>query len=170
MRLLWIKTDLLHPVNTGGKIRTFYMLRELKKLHDVTYLALDDGTAASDAVERAQEYCHRLVRVPHRTSAKLSLRFFADLLNNLWSSLPYAVDKYRSPEFRRRIEEAQADADVVICDFLFPAVNMPEGSSRPSVLFQHNVESLIWRRHADTQKNPVATTLLSRAMAPDAGI
>ena len=43
MRLLWLKTNLLHPVDTGGKIRTYFMLRELKQRHHVTYLALDDG-------------------------------------------------------------------------------------------------------------------------------
>ena len=58
MRLLWLKTNLLHPVDTGGKIRTYFMLRELKQRHHVTYLALDDGTAAPDAVARAAEYCH----------------------------------------------------------------------------------------------------------------
>ena len=61
MRLLWLKTNLLHPVDTGGKIRTYFMLRELKQRHHVTYLALDDGTAAHDAVERAAEYCHEVI-------------------------------------------------------------------------------------------------------------
>lgn len=152
MRLLWLKTNLLHPVDTGGKIRTYFMLRELKQHHHVTYLALDDGTAAPDAVERATEYCHELIRVPHRTSSKFSLRFFAELAKNVGSALPYAVEKYRSVEFRRRIEQEQGNADVVVCDFVFPSVNVPETLGRPSVLFQHNVEAVIWRRHADTQR------------------
>jgi glycosyltransferase involved in cell wall biosynthesis len=156
MRLLWLKADLLHPVDTGGKIRTFYMLRELKKLHHVTYLALDDGTAAPDAVERAREYCHDLIRIPHRTAPKLSLRFFAELLANVGSALPYAVEKYRSAEFHERVEQEQLQADCVVCDFLFPSVNLPDGLSRPAVLFQHNVEALIWRRHVDTQTNRLA--------------
>ena len=63
MRLLWLKTNLLHPVDTGGKIRTYFMLRELKQRHHVTYLALDDGTAAPDAVELAAEYCHEVIIV-----------------------------------------------------------------------------------------------------------
>ena len=63
MRLLSLKTNLLHPVDTGGKIRTYFMLRELKQRHHVTYLALDDGTAAHDAVERAAEYCHEVIIV-----------------------------------------------------------------------------------------------------------
>jgi polysaccharide biosynthesis protein PslH len=159
MRLLWLKTNLLHPVDSGGKIRTYFMLRELKKQHHVTYLALDDGTAASDAVERANEYCHHLIRVPHRTSTKFSFRFFAELARNMHSALPYAVEKYRSLEYRRRIEEEHQKADVVICDFLFPSVNVPEQLSRPSVLFQHNVEAVIWRRHAETQRSRLARFL-----------
>ena len=153
MRLLWLKTDLLHPIDKGGKIRSYYMLQELKKFHHVTYLALDDGTAALDAVERADEYCHELIRIPHQTSEKFSLAFFADLATNAWSSLPYAVQKYHSLEFRRRLEKEQLRADVIVCDFLFPSVNILDRLSRPSVLFQHNVEALIWRRHADVQRN-----------------
>jgi len=156
MHLLWLKTDLLHPIDKGGKIRSYYMLRELKKLHHVTYLALDDGTAAPDAVERAHEYCHELIRIPHRTSEKFSLAFFTDLATNVWSSLPYAVQKYHSLEFGRRLEKEHIKSDVVVCDFLFPSVNIPDCLPCPSVLFQHNVEALIWRRHADVQVNRLA--------------
>ena len=159
MRLLWLKTNLLHPVDTGGKIRTYFMLRELKRRHHVTYLALDDGTAAPDAVARAAEYCHDLIRVPHRTSSKFSLRFFAELAKNVGSPLPYAVEKYRSSEFRRAIAREQENADLVVCDFLFPSVNVPDLLSRPALLFQHNVEALIWRRHAETQRNRLARLL-----------
>jgi len=158
MRLLWLKTNLLHPVDTGGKIRTYFMLRELKQRHHVTYLALDDGTAAPDAVTRATEYCHKLIRVPHRTSEKFSLRFFAELLRNLGSRLPYAIERYASVEFGRRIAQEQEQADVVVCDFLFPSVNVPT-LSRPSVLFQHNVEAVIWRRHAETQSGRLTRML-----------
>jgi len=29
VRILWLKTELLHPVDKGGKIRTYNMLKEL---------------------------------------------------------------------------------------------------------------------------------------------
>ena len=154
MRILWLKTNLLHPVDTGGKIRSYYMLRELKQRHHVTYLALDDGTASADAHQRAAEYCHELIPVPHRTSSKFSLRFFSELVRNLASPLPYAVEKYRSSEFGAQIARHQMNADVVVCDFLFPSVNIHQPLLRPSLLFQHNVEAVIWRRHAETQRNP----------------
>ena len=53
MRILWLKTELLHPVDKGGKIRTYNMLKELKRDHHVTYLTLDDGSADDKALEQA---------------------------------------------------------------------------------------------------------------------
>ncbi len=52
MRILWLKTELLHPIDKGGKIRTYEMLRELKKNHHITYLTLDDGSADADALPK----------------------------------------------------------------------------------------------------------------------
>lgn len=157
MRILWLKTELLHPVDKGGKIRTYQMLRELKRGHHVTYLALDDGTAGSEARERAAEYCHELVTVPHRTRAKFSAGFYAELAANLASPLPYFMKKYESAGMRREIERraARKDFDVLVCDFLMPSVNVPRPLAPPSVLFQHNVEATIWRRHYEVQSNPV---------------
>ena len=54
MRILWIKTELLHPLDKGGRIRSYQMLRSLSRQHHVTYLCLDDGLAATDARERAR--------------------------------------------------------------------------------------------------------------------
>ena len=35
-----------------------------------------------------------------------------------------------------------------------PAVNLPQALPCPAVLFTHNVEAEIWRRHAETQSRP----------------
>ena len=35
------------PVDKGGKIRTYNMLRELKRDHEITYLTLDEGSDES---------------------------------------------------------------------------------------------------------------------------
>lgn len=162
MRILWLKTELLHPVDKGGKIRTYQMLRELKREHKVTYLTLDDGSAAPDAAERASEYCHELVRVPHRTRAKFSPGFYAELAANLASRMPYFMSKYESAEMRREVahRDATGNFDVVVCDFLTPSINMPPVAGCATVLFQHNVEAMIWKRHYETQKHPLKRAYL----------
>ncbi len=157
MRILWLKTELLHPVDKGGRIRTYHMLRELRREHEIVYLALDDGSAGSSEVEAASEYCHELVRVPHRLAPRRSARFFAELAANAASRLPYAVQRYRSgalrDEIRRRDERGAHD--VLVCDFLAPAVNLPARLAGPAVIFQHNVEAEIWRRHAEVASDPL---------------
>ena len=164
MKILWLKTELLHPVDKGGKIRSYYMLKELKRSCHITYLTLDDGTADNKARELANEYCHELVCVPHRQREKFTAGFYVELLLNLASELPYAIKKYESPAMRHEITArvAQGSFDVLVCDFLAPAVNVPSGLNCRSVLFQHNVEAMIWKRHYDVQTNVAKRAYLYR--------
>jgi sugar transferase (PEP-CTERM/EpsH1 system associated) len=162
MRILWLKTELLHPVDKGGRIRTYNMLKELKRNHHITYLALDDGTADENARALAAEYCQELICIPHTTKPKFSPGFYAELVGNMFSSLPYFMKKYQSRRMRLAIEEQAQDKnfDVLVCDFLQPSINIPEDLRVPAVLFQHNVEAMIWRRHYEIQKNPAVKAYL----------
>ena len=133
------------------------MLKELKRDHHITYLALDDGSVDERAREQATEYCHELACLPHYQREKFTAGFYAELFLNLASSLPYAIKKYESPEMRREVAERaeNGSVDVVVCDFLAPAANVPQGLPCASVLFQHNVEAMIWKRHVEVQTNPI---------------
>jgi len=155
MRILWIKTELLHPVDKGGRIRTYQMLRALSRRHRVSYLCLDDGSAAADAIERAREYAHDIVVVPFRPPAKRGRGLVAALLRNLFSPLPFAVARYRSTALRERIRLLAADTDLIVCDFLSPSLNVPDGLPAPAVLFEHNVEALIWERYVTVPQHPL---------------
>src|SRR5262245_46205265 len=138
------------------------MLKELKRDHHITYLSLDDGSAGRAARDQALEYCHELICVPHQQREKFSKGFYAELLLNLASGFPYAIKKYESAAMRRQILDLTANGkfDVVICDFLAPAINVPLELSCPSILFQHNVEAMIWKRHFEVQVNPAKKTYL----------
>jgi glycosyltransferase involved in cell wall biosynthesis len=80
-------------------------------------------------------------------------------VRNLVSSLPFALSQYRSEPMRQAIRErcgTGADrADVVVCDFLTPALSVPDDLPCPTVLFQHNVEAMIWERRTRVAGNPL---------------
>jgi len=162
MRILWLKTEVLHPVDKGGKIRTYNMLKELKREHEVTYLTLDDGTASAEDKKNASEYCHELVCIRHARREKFTPGFYYELLLNLVSQNAYAIKKYESRAMRREIVERdrQGAFDLLVCDFLAPAVNVPADLTTPTVLFQHNVEAMIWKRHYEVQSNAVKKAYL----------
>jgi sugar transferase (PEP-CTERM/EpsH1 system associated) len=152
VRILWLKSELLHPTDKGGRIRSYQMLKHLKRDHEVTYLA-PSAADDRDSLHRASEYCHRIVTVPWREAPRFSPRFYKGLARNLLSPLPYAIEKYRCRAMTEQIgrELRRESYDAVVCDFLVPSINIPRSVASASVLFQHNVESIIWRRHYETQ-------------------
>jgi polysaccharide biosynthesis protein PslH len=158
MHILWLKNELLHPLDKGGRIRTYEMLRRLRDRHRVTYVALDDHTSTEEQRARAREYCDELVLVPWRDAPLKGWRRALAILRNVFSPLPFAVAPYRARTMTDAIRArcGGPDAvDVVVCDFLIPALNVPDGLPCPVVLFQHNVEAMIWERRTRVAGNPV---------------
>ena len=148
MKLLWVKTDFLHPTNRGGQIRTLETLRQIHKNNEVHYVAYDNP-AEPEGLRRAPEYSSFAYPIDRPIPSRGSPRFFGQLARNLVSPLPLAVGRYCSNEMRGKLQVLTATHrfDCVVCDFLSVAPNLPDLSR--SVLFQHNVETMIWRRHAE---------------------
>ena len=102
------------------------------------------------------EYSSRAYPVEQDVPPRRSLKFVRQLIEGVWSPLPVSINRYRSNQMTSVIQNLlRAERfDAVVCDFLMPAVNFQ--SLADVVLFQHNVESIIWERHATTALNPVA--------------
>ena len=168
MQLLWIKAGPLLPLDTGGKIRTHAMLTELSRQHQVTWLGLRDPREPLVPAEEAAPYAKEKHWVDHPVPAKRGPRFALTLARNQLLSLqPYALARYRSAALRREILrlDSQRSFDLIVCDFLAPALNIAPLTSRlkaRTVLFQHNIEALIWERLAKARRNPLARLYLSR--------
>ena len=161
MRMLWLKSDLLLPLDKGGKLRTWHLMRHLARRHEITYFAFKEPGQPSADVDGMREVAARVETVDRAEPAKGTLRFYADAAMHLVDPLPYAVGKYRSRVFARRLRELLGSRafDLIVCDFLVPAVNLPEQLPCPAVIFTHNVESEIWRRHAETKTGTIARLL-----------
>ncbi len=161
MKILWLNANLLLPLDKGGKLRTWHLMRHLARHHHITYVAFGDETTPRAAIEGMREACDEVVTVPRREPTKGTVAFYADVVRYLANRLPYAVAKYRSGEYERRVR-GLLDAggfDLAVCDFLVPAVNLPADLGCPAVVFTHNVEAEIWRRHAETRRRSLAGVL-----------
>jgi glycosyltransferase involved in cell wall biosynthesis len=67
------------------------------------------------------------------------------------------MSRYYRPEISQEVRRlAQSENyDVMVCDFLAPARVIPWDVSCPKILFTHNVEAAIYRRHYETARNPM---------------
>jgi sugar transferase (PEP-CTERM/EpsH1 system associated) len=162
MRILWLNAGVLLPLDKGGKLRTWHLMRQLAGRHDITYLAFADGGVELVHREGMCDVCRELVIVPRSEALKGTARFYLDAAAHLFDRRPYAVAKYASAAYARLIERLLATSrfDLLVCDFLPPAVNLPHRLPCPAVLFTHNVESEIWRRHAEAERGWLRKRLL----------
>jgi len=160
MRIFWMKSDFIVPADTGGKIRTYNLMRELRQLCDVTYLAYQPTDSPRDRA--AASACATEIATIHRPEEiKSGWQFYARVLCGLPSPLPYIARKYRSAAMRQLLvnsvarSRGQGEECIVLCDFLEMAENVAWDLPCPKVLFQHNVESVIWERYFQTESHPL---------------
>jgi glycosyltransferase involved in cell wall biosynthesis len=152
--MLWVKANKLLPPHSGGDIRSYNIARCLAMRHELTFLSYYDGDVDLAYEQALQEEFPRAVCVCTGKSARIFNRGLEYVLS-LPGDAPYAVRRFASAVVREKIAHwyGRSSFDVVICDFLDAAVNFPRKLTIPSVLFQHNVESEIWRRHAALESN-----------------
>lgn len=155
MKILWVKAGKLLPVDTGGKIRSFNILRHLSKQHEVTLLSyygghLDRGYENSIAEQLPG------AQTIHTAAPEGTFSQSLDYIWRLPSRAPYAVTKFTHPEVQRTVARwlTEKRFEVAVCDFLSASQNFPDRHTVPSVLFQHNVETVLWQRMADTEVAP----------------
>lgn len=159
MRLLWVKAGKLLPVDTGGRIRSYNILRHLAAGDNVTLLSYYFGErdrSYEDEVSRLLLGAVGLHAGRGRGVAGASAITQAlDYVRGLPAAAPYAVSKFTSPAARDWITQfiREQRPDIAVCDFLSASLTMPYPARVPTVLFQHNVESALWARQARYEPN-----------------
>ena len=153
MKILWVKAGKLLPVDTGGKIRSYNILRGLRKRHDVTLLSYYGGARDTGYETEIADHMPGAVTVCTGTPDSSMI----DYARRIANPAPYAVTKFTSQKVRSKVAsllEARR-FDVAVCDFLAASLNFPRVLETPTVLFQHNVESSLWSRQARHEPNPL---------------
>jgi polysaccharide biosynthesis protein PslH len=156
MKILWVKAGGLVPPDTGGKIRSYNILRELARCHSVTFFSFH-GALDNDPHSELKNIFDQLVCVPLDLPPAKSFAEMMDYAISGLSSRPYGITKFCRPEVGRRLRSLlnRENYDIIVCDFMAAAGAIPWESPIPKVLFTHNVEATIWRRHYQVASNPV---------------
>ncbi len=150
MKILWVKPGKLLPLDSGGKLRTYNILRHLSLSHQVTYLSYYGGPRDEHYEAEILQLVPGTISLNTGASESSGLMRYLDYFLHLPVRAPYAVSRFASARVRKVVAQyfKQRRFDVAICDFLASAPNFPSRLDTPTVLFQHNVESMLWRRRA----------------------
>lgn len=145
MRILMLSPILPWPLNMGGKIRVYYVLRELARAgHNVMLVTLTPESYKPEYVNALNPYCTELhvISIGNRSRLHTALK-------SLFSSKPYGVAKFDSPWLRMEVSHAlKRNYDVLWVHFMETMVHLPHQFSpnrKPFVVLdQHNADERFW--------------------------
>lgn len=152
----------LWPLTSGGRLRSFHIIRALSEHHDLTVLTThtsdEDGAALAAQLPRCEVQSFLFAPPKHASRA-----FIPTLAASWFGALPVDLYKYRCHSLRLHAERLleQTFFDACIADFLTAVPNTPLGSTTPVILFSHNVEYMIWQRLHDHETSLVKRILLA---------
>ena len=146
MRIAFLTPYLPVPANTGGKIRSYYLLRALARHHDV-----DLFTTYYGATPHANGSVGEICRVVHQV--RLEKNGGRTRWSALWDELPNAIEHFQTPEALREVRDRLSSTpyDLVVADEICMAPYV-EGVSRPRIVMRQKVDHLHYRLLATKQR------------------
>ncbi len=149
MNILFLSQRFLLPMDTGGKIRTGKILEQLSNKHAITLVSNFESPKDDDFLPEMNRFCSKFIPVFWKETPKDSVWFFMRLFFQMFSIYPVSVLNDTSSKLQQCLEAEHRTQvyDLVICDFVQSARNFKGIAGTPAILFQHNVESQIAKRH-----------------------
>lgn len=163
LRILWVKLGGLWPITSGGRLRSYHIIDELSRHHDVTVLTTTREDEKDISLSSHLPSCKDIRSFVFSPPKKHEKAFIKSLAASWFTHLPVDLYKYQCPQLRRETH-SQLDSgnfDLCIADFLTAIPNVPMHSGVPVIHFSHNVEFNIWRRLCDTENNWLKKMLLA---------
>lgn len=168
MKLLWLSHLIPYPPKGGVLQRSFYLLRELSKHHEIDLLAFNQKDLMAplykgdiqrglvDAHQELSKICNDVEFFDIECDSKSAGKMFL-ALTSLFSRYPYTINWLRSETFSKILLEkiSRESYDLVHLDTISLDIYRPLLGNLPCVLDHHNIESHMLLRRSRQEKSLV---------------
>jgi polysaccharide biosynthesis protein PslH len=163
LKILWISHLVPYPPKGGVLMRSYHLVHELARHHDVDVFALNQSRLLrayfpdlATGIAAAREHLGSFLRrfeIGEIPSEKRRWGRYLRALTSLVRSKPYSINWLESWGARRQIERwlADGDYDAVHFDTISLAVYHHRGIRCPTVMDHHNIESHMMFRRAEQE-------------------
>lgn len=151
MNILFLAPRLPLPADTGGKIRTLNILKQVSKFADVHLACFSFEAEDKQYARELENKGIRVTLVPLEEPSPVK-----KVIDVLLNPTPYSIGKYNSGAMSKVLAElsAQTKFDAVHVDHLHMA-HYWNFDGVPMILDEHNVEYKILERCAQVERSPV---------------
>ena len=146
-----------YPPNDGGAIRMFNIFKNLAENYELDLLSFDEGNHL-DNLEQLEKFCRNVYRVETKTSGMKDALL---VLKSIFTSEPFMYLRYESGEMRSFLKKLRHKNkyDFVFFNNIHTGQYYTSCSGLRKVVDLHNNDSVIMKRWADRQTNPVKKKL-----------
>jgi sugar transferase (PEP-CTERM/EpsH1 system associated) len=158
VKILVLDEFLSYPVDSGKKVRTYNILKQLSSKHRITLLTFVWGDAREESgLAHFRSLGIDVLTIRRANPKKSGPGFYFRLFANLFSSLPYIVDGHYLRPYADRLAELIAEwkPDIILAEWSPYSIYLRGFAGLPRVAVAHNLESNIWKGYVEKCTNPV---------------
>ncbi len=136
-----------YPPNSGGRTRTFNLIKNLSKKHEITSFSFLRTDHNEPDLTELKKYCKKI----EIFKRKKSFQSLAKILRTGFSPFPYLVNMYRDPSVTKAIAKELYDNkyDLIHVETYYIMPNLPE-TSVPILLAEQTIEYLVYQHYAES--------------------
>jgi glycosyltransferase involved in cell wall biosynthesis len=152
MKILHLTPSLPWPPDSGGKICAWNHIQADSRFADTGLISFSEAAADAISLGALNSVCRRveIVRRPRNLDGVMGGA------RSLLSNMAMNIAKYRWPEFTRAVSRVVTEwsPDIVVAHHLHMASYLLELKGPVTILREHNIDSDLMARYAQTLRNP----------------
>ena len=131
MDIIFITSRFPFPIDKGDKLRAYYQIKELSKVHNVYLLSISDKNLNQTDINKLKEVCSD-IHIFKINLFKRILNLFKTFINNK----PFQVNYFYSKSIQRNIDNIikEVQPDHIICQLIRTAMYMKNQHQIPSTI------------------------------------
>lgn len=153
MHVLFVTEFVPLPLNTGGRIRTFQILKQAARRHRVTVVTHGSSKEAKSLMDKTGA---RVIEIPIPKGEKIR-RVFGALASIAYDRPFPVVGVHYDSQLAKTLAQLVSTEkfELVHLDHLDAAVYAPFLKNLPMLLDEHNFETRLLKRTAQNTRNPI---------------
>ena len=146
MRILLVSSYLPFPLDSGGHVRLYNIIKQLSRSHKITLICEKRPHQTEKDVQAVEKFCEEVICVPRKKQWSLE-----NIRKAGMSTYPFLMTGHTLPEMKQHIVTTLANKrfDLIHVETFYVYQNLPK-TYLPVVLVEHNIEYKVYEKYAKT--------------------
>lgn len=155
-KILFLTTEMPYPLDGGGKIRTYNMIKGIYKDYDIDLVCFSEGNHSKDDLNKLQEICNSVSIIDKvYTNSKSKRTLLKNIAISFLKNKPFIIEKFNDKKYQEILLGllSKSKYKCIILDHLQTANYLKKLQGNKVILSQHNCEYVILKRRYEKENN-----------------